>query len=178
MSPNTRGYTAGILVARSIGFGFIGGAVLGVAGLIVASFPWALRSLQFPSFPMLLLALYGGVIIALYAAAIGSFIGTVVGLWCGVVLVVAGRRATGDRRAVRGIAGVVTGSPFVVLAVRAWANGAPDSALGGWLLIVAAMAAATGTAIAPHVVGGRADPLAPAHSWVRHCRLGRSVRPI
>jgi hypothetical protein len=178
MSPDNRGSGIGVLVARSIGFGFLGGAALGVAGLILASIPWAVSTLQFPTFPLLLLALYGGLIIALYAAAIGSFIGMVVGLWCGLVLLVAGRRATGDRRAVRGIAGVATGSPFAVLAVRAWAESAPEPALSGWLLIVAAMAAATGAAIAPHVVGGPADPLASAHSWVRHCRLRRSAWPV
>jgi hypothetical protein len=180
MNPNTSGYTAGVLVARSIGFGFLSGAVLGVAGLIVAAIPWALGSLQFPSFPMLLLLLYGGVMIALCAAAIGSFIGTVVGLWCGAVLVVVGRRASGDRRAVRRVAGVATGSPFVVLAVLAvlaWDNGTA-AYLGGWLLAVAAMAAATGAAIAPHVVGGPADRLAQGHSCFRHCRFIRSVQPV
>lgn len=175
MTPNTRGSSAAVLMARSVGFGFLGGAVLGVAGLIVAAIPWALGTLQFPSLSLFLLALYGAVVIALYAAAIGAFVGTLVGLWCGVVLAVAGRRATGDRRTVRRIAGVATAIPFVGLTVHVWADGAPWFAFGGWLLIVAAMAAATGAAIAPHVVGGPADPIAPKHSWARHCRRTRGL---
>jgi hypothetical protein len=178
MRPNVRGYTAGVVVARSVGFGFLSGAMLGVAGLTVASIPWAVRSWQLPSFAMLLLLFYGAVVAALYAAAVGSLIGTVVGLWCGFVLVVAGRNAIGDRRTVHRIAGVATGSPFVVLAVLAalaWDNGTA-AYLGGWLVAVAAMAAATGAAIGPHVVGGPADPLAPGHSCFRHCRVVRRVR--
>lgn len=177
MGPNVRRYSSAAVVARSIGFGFLGGAVLGVGGLVVASIPWAVRTLRFPSLPLLLLALYGAVIIALYAAAVGSVIGTLMGLWCGVVFVVAGRRATGDRRAVQRIAGVATGIPFLGFAVHASATDTPNSALAGWLLIVAAMAATTGAAIGPHVVGGGADPIAFRHCWVRHCRLRRSVRP-
>ena len=108
-----------------------------------------------------------------HAAAIGSVIGVVVGLWCGLVLVVAGGSSIGDRHLVGRIGGAATGSPFVVLAAFAafaWHDGT-STYLGGWLLAVAAMATATGAAIAPHVVGGPADPIAPKHWWVRHCRL-------
>jgi hypothetical protein len=173
MIRNARGYTGGVLVARSIGFGFLGGSALGVAGLMVLLwYPWEVNS----AWELLGDAL----LLSPYAAVIGSLMGAFVGLCCGVALVVAGPTATGDRLTARRIAGVAAATPFVVLAAIASENDAQAWELGGWMwwLFVAAMGASTGAAIGPHVVGGRADPLRPGHFLFRHCRLTRSVRPI
>jgi hypothetical protein len=173
MTPSVREYTGAALLARSIGFGFVSGATLGVASLVILSLhPWHVDSAWEVVGDLVLLSLY--------AAPIGSATGAFVGLCSGVALVVAGPAALGRRRSVRRIAGVATGSPFVVLAalaVLAWDNGTA-AYLGGWLLAVAVMAAATGAAIAPHVVGGPADPFAQRHSCFRHCWLRRSGRSV
>jgi hypothetical protein len=163
MSRNARGYTGAVLVARSVGFGVMHGAVLGVAAFaLVTVYPWDWD-------------LGGFIAFALVAAVVGAMVGAVVGLLCGTVLVVAGPVAIGDRRSVRRLARVAAGSPFVLLAALASENGAEGWELSGWLwwLVVAAMACATAAAIGPHVVGGRADPLAPGHSCFRHCHLTR-----
>jgi hypothetical protein len=165
---NARGYTGGVLVARSIGFGALSGAALGVAGLAVLGvYPWGPEALV--AFPAL----------AVYAAVVGAVLGALVGLWCGAVLVVVGPMATADRHTVRGVASVAAGIPFVVLAALAAENGAQGWEVSGWLwwLVVAAMAAVSGAAIGSHVVGGSADPIARKHSCFRHCSLIGSVRP-
>jgi hypothetical protein len=173
VSPNARGYTGAALVVRSIGFGFLSGAALGVASLVLLGLdPWCVSSAwEFVGDLVLL---------GLYAAPIGSVIGTFVGLCCGIALAVAGPAALGRRRSVQRIAGIAAGTPFVLLAAIAAENGGQPWGLSGWLwwLLVAPMAAATGAAIGPHVVGGGADPLSLRHSCFRHCRLTRSVRQV
>jgi hypothetical protein len=166
VSPDARGYTGAALVVRSIGFGFVSGAALGLASLVLLSArPWHVDSAWEVVGDLVLLGLY--------AAPVGSAIGTFVGLCCGVAFVIAGPAALGRRRSVRRIAGIGAGTPFVLLATVAAAN----TGQAWWLswLLVAPMAAATGAAIGPHVVGGRVDPLAPRHSCFRHCRLTRSA---
>jgi membrane-associated protease RseP (regulator of RpoE activity) len=173
MSTGVRGYSSSVVLARAVGFGFLAGAALGVVGLfILGLYPWGWDSGEFSGFTFAL-----G--LALFSAIIGAVIGALVGLFCGGVLLVAGSDALGNRRTVRRIAAVATGSPFVVLAALAAENGAPGWELSGWLwwLVVAAIASRTGAAIGPHVVGGRVDPLAPGHSCFRHCLIARWVLP-
>jgi hypothetical protein len=174
MSGRDRGYPAGFVVLRSVGFGFLGGGVLGVAGLVILSVPpWHVDSAwEFVGDLVLL---------GVYAAIAGSVIGSLVGLFCGAVLVAAGPTVTGARRRLRVVAGVAAGTPITAVAawqVMSW--GSRTWSLGGWLwwLVVAAMSAATGAAIGPHVVGGPADPIAPRHCWIRHCRRTRSLRLV
>ena len=169
MTRSAREYAGGMLVARSMGFGFVSGATLGVASVVLLSLhPWHYDSAWE----------YVGdlVLLSLYAAPIGSIIGAFVGLCCGVTLAVAGPSALGRRRTVRRTASITAGTPFVLLATIAAGN----TRQAWWLLwlLAAAMAAATGAAIGPHVVGGRADPLTARHSCFRHCRVRRTVRPI
>lgn len=169
MTPSAREYTGAALVARSIGFGFVSGATLGVASLVLLSLrPWHVDSAWEVVGDLVLLSLY--------AAPIGSVIGAVVGLCCGIALAVAGPKALGRRRIVRRIASITAGTPFVLVATIAARN--TGQAWWLWWLLAAPMAAVTGAAIGPHVVGGRADPLSARHCRVRHCRLRRSVRPI
>ncbi|HEY0869774.1 MAG TPA: hypothetical protein VGD55_05220, partial [Acidothermaceae bacterium] len=153
---------------RSVGFGVTSGAALGVAGFgVLAVYPW-----ESPSFIAL-------PVFDLFAAVIGAVMGGLVGFICGLLLVVAGPMARGDGRTVRRISSIGACAPFVLLAVLDAENGGVAWELGGWFwwLIVAAMAFAAGAAIGPHVVGGRADPLAAGHSCFRHCRITRGVGP-
>jgi hypothetical protein len=138
------------ILARSIGYGTVCGAALGIASVAVLVLPLSLLAKD----PV---GLAYVVIYAPSAGIVGGVVGLFVGLFGGVALAVTGVADAGNERMARPVAGVAAAIPFLALAAAALADGPGAEAwvTGSWLwlFVVALMSGATGAFVGPRVVG-------------------------
>ena len=149
MSERSRTSTTRIL-ARSIAYGVVCGAALGVVSMALLVVSWSL--LQMSAMSLSGLLIYG-----MPAGLVGGVVGLFVGLFGGVALAVTGVAGPGNERMARPVAGVAAAIPFLVLAVPTLTSTPEAEAwvIGGWLwlVVVALMSGATGAFVGPRVAG-------------------------